>query len=127
MSTKGLAIRSRVLVTTLVTMGWLILVICWMAFAWSHYSFFQNLASLGISALLYVAIVGAMWVEDLGFPLVATVLATMGWLSFALYWIAFAWSRHPFLYNGAILALSALAWGATVVVAWLAQPWNQTC
>ena len=113
-----LAIRNRVLLTVLATMGWLVLVLCWMAFAWSHYPFIQNLASLGISALLTAAIIGAMWVVDLGFMPVATILTTLGWLSFALWWIGFASSRHTVLENGVVLTLSLLACGGAVVALW---------
>jgi hypothetical protein len=128
MSTKEVfAIRSKVLPTVLVTMGWLVLVLCWMAFAWSQYSFFQNLVCLGIATLLYAATTGAMWVMDQGIMLVATILTTLGWLSFALYWIGFAWSRHTLLQNGAILMLSLLVCGGAVVVLRLAELSNQTC
>lgn len=119
---KTCAIRSRVLVTTLTTLGWLSLVLCWMAFAWSQYSFLQNLTSLGISTLLFAAIVGVMWVGDLGFAPAATILATLGWLSFVLYWIGFAWSPHTLLQNGAVLMVSFLVWQGMVVVFWLAGP-----
>jgi hypothetical protein len=61
MSTNGFfAIRSRMSLTILATMGWLVWGLCWMAFAWGHYSFFQNLVSLGIATLLYAAITGTM-------------------------------------------------------------------
>jgi hypothetical protein len=116
------AIRSRVLVTTLVTMGWLSLSLCWMAFTWSQYSLLQNVVSLGISALLFVAVVGVIWVGDVGFAPAATNLATMGCLSFALYWIGFAWSRYSLLQNGAALMISFLVWLGLVLVFWLAGP-----
>ena len=120
-------IRSRVLVTVLATLGWLVLMLGWMVYAWSRFSFFQNLVGLGIATLLYAAIVGAMWVADQGFRLTATVLVTLGGLSFVLYWIGFAWSGHSLLLNGAILVLSFLAWFGTVVVLLLACPSDQVC
>jgi hypothetical protein len=128
MSTKTLfSSRNSVLATTLATLGWLILVLCWMAFAWGQYSLLQNLASLAISTLLFAAIVGAMWSGDLGFVPAATILATLGWLSFALYWIGFAWSRHTLLQNSAILALAYLACGGIVVVLWLRARADECC
>jgi hypothetical protein len=123
MSTKGFfAIGSRMSLTILATMGWLVWALCWMAFAWSHYSFFQNLVSLGIATLLYAAITGAMWVVDQGLMLTATILTTLGGLSFVLYWMGFAWSRHTLLQNGAVLMLSLLVVVGTVVVSCLAEP-----
>lgn len=128
MSTKELfAIRSRVHLTVLATMGWLVLVLCWMAFAWSQYSFFQNLVSLGIATLLYAAITGAMWVVDQGVGLVATILATLGGLSFLLYWMGFAWSQHTLLQNALVLMLSLIVWVAAVAALWLAGPSDLQC
>ncbi|MFC2046532.1 hypothetical protein ACFLTC_03310 [Chloroflexota bacterium] len=116
MSTKEFfAIRSRVRRTILVTMGWLVWVLLWMALAWSQYSC-QNLVSLGIAMLLYATIARAMWVVDQGSMPAATILVTLGWLSFALYWMGFAWSGHTLLQNGAILMLSLLACKAIVAV-----------
>ena len=120
-------IRSRVLVTVLATLGWLVLMLGWMVYAWSRFSFFQNLVGLGIATLLYAAVMGAMWVADQGFRLIATILATLGGLSFVLYWIGFAWRGHSLLQNFAILVLSFLAWFGTVVVLLLAGPSDQVC
>jgi len=119
--------RSRVLLTVLLTIGWLVLMLCWVVFAWSHFSIFQNLICLGIAALLYAAVTGALWVVDQGFVLAATVLTTLGWLSFAFYWIGFGWSGHTFLQNSAILVLSLVAWLGVIAALWLGQPSNQTC
>ncbi len=113
--------------TILATMGWLVWVLCWMAFAWSQYSFFQNLVSLGIATLLYAAITGAMWVVDQGFMPAATILATLGGLSFVLYWIGFAWSRHTLLQNSAVLMLSLLIVMGTAVGLCLAKPSDPAC
>ena len=114
-------IRGRVLVTTLVTMGWLILALGWIVFAWGRYSPFQNLAGVGICALLFVATVGVMWVAEQGLALTVTVATVFGWLSLALYWIAFAWSRHTWLLNGAVLVISLLAGLGLVVMLWLRE------
>lgn len=119
--------RGRVLLTSLITIGWWILMLCWIALAWSHYTFFQHLIALGIMSLLYAAIVGALWVVEQGFVLTATVFTTMGWLSFSLYWIGFGWSGHTFLQNSAILMLSLVAWLGVVAALWLAPPSNQVC
>jgi hypothetical protein len=100
--------KNRVLATIRVTVGWLILALCWTVYAWIRYSFFQNLAGLGISTLLYAAVVGVMWVAEQGRTLALTVLTTLGWLSFALYWIGFAWRQHTLLLNGAVLIGSLL-------------------
>jgi hypothetical protein len=124
---KSSAIGSRVLVTTLTTLGWLSWMLGWMAFAWSHYAFFQNLASLGISTFVFVAIVGVMWVGDLGSVTTATILATLGWFSFALYWLGFVWSRYTLLQNGAVLTVSFLVWRAMIAVFWLARPAGEDC
>ena len=115
------------LLTILATMGWLILVLCWMAFAWSRHPLPQNLASLGIFTLLFAAIVGVMWVVDLGFMPAATIAATLGWLSFALYWMGFAWGRHRLVQNCAILILSLLACGGAVVVMWQRERSDECC
>jgi hypothetical protein len=128
MSTKEIfAIRSRVRLTLLATLGWLVLMLGWMVYAWSRFSFFQNLVGLGIATLLFAAITGAMWVADQGFRLTATILTTLGGLSFVLYWIGFAWSRHSLLLNGAVLILSFLAWVGAVAALWLAGPSDQAC
>lgn len=128
MSTKTLCeIRNSVLATTLATMGWLVLVFCWIAFAWGQYSLLQNLTSLAISTLLFAAVIGVMWVGDLGFMPGATILATLGWLSFAVYWIGFAWSRHTLLQNCAALVFSLLACGGIVVVLWLRARADEYC
>ena len=68
---KGFAFRNRALVTALTMLGWLGLTLGWLALAWGHYSFLQNLASLGIAASLFVAVVGALWVLDMGYALLA--------------------------------------------------------
>jgi hypothetical protein len=124
---ENFAIRNRMLLTVLVTLGWLVLMPSWMIYAWSRYNFFQNLAGLGIATLLFAAITGALWVADQGFRLTATILTTLGGLSFVLYWIGFAWSRHSLLLNLAILVLSFLGWLVAVVVLWLAGPADQAC
>jgi hypothetical protein len=126
-TSKNLAHHNRVLVTALATLGWLTWMLGWLAFAWSHYSFLQNLASLGISTFVFAAIAGLIWVGDQGLRLVATILATLGWFSFLLYWIAFAWSRHALLQNGAVLIASFLVWLGTVVVFLLAGPTGEYC
>lgn len=126
-TTELFAIRSRVLLAILATMGWVVWVLFWMAFAWSQYSLFQNLPSLGIAMLLYSAITGAMWVMDLGFKPAAAILTTVGWLSLALYWIGFAWSRHALLENGAILMLSLVACKGIVVVLTLGGRSDEGC
>jgi hypothetical protein len=128
MSTKEVfAIRSRVRLTLLATLGWLVLMLGWMVYAWSRFSFFQNLVGLAIATLLFAAITGAMWVADQGFRLPATILTTLGGLSFVLYWIGFAWSRHSLLLNGAVLVLSLLVWVGAVAALWLAGPTDQAC
>jgi hypothetical protein len=121
-TSKNFAYNNRVLVSTLATLGWLTWMLGWLAFAWRHYSFLQNLASLGISTLTFAAIAAVIWVGDQGLRLVATILATLGWFSFLLYWIAFAWSRHALLQNGAVLTASFLVWLGAVVVFLLAGP-----
>ena len=121
------AIRGRVLLTAQVTLGWLVLMLGWMVFAWSRFSFFQNLVGLAIATLLFAAITGAMWVADQGFRFTATILTTIGGLSFALYWIGFAWSRHTLLQNFAILMLSLFVWVGAVVMLWLVGPSDQAC
>ena len=128
MSTQEiLAIRGRVLLTFLATLGWLVLMPGWMVYAWSRFSFFQNLVGLGIATLLFAAITGAMWVADQGFRLTATVLTTLGGLGFVLYWVGFAWSGHSVLQKFAILVLSFLIWLVAIVVLLLAGPSDQAC
>jgi len=124
---KMSTINNRVLVSTLATLGWLTWLLGWMALAWHHYSLLQNLASLGISTLLFAAIVGVVWVADLGIALASTILATLGGLSFVLYWIGFAWSGHTLLQNGAVLLVSYLVWQGLVGFLWLAGPAGETC
>jgi hypothetical protein len=121
------AMQGRVRLTVLITAAWLILMLCWIALASSHYSFFQNLICLGIATLLYGAVTGVLWVVDQGFVLAATVLTTLGWLSFTLYWIGFGWSGHTFLQNSAILVLSLVAWVGVSAWLWVGQPSNQAC
>jgi hypothetical protein len=48
-------------------------------------------------------------------------------LSFALYWIGFAWSQYRFLLNGAILIASLLVCLGTVVTLWLKRPAREWC
>jgi hypothetical protein len=111
-------IRNRALATILTTIGWLVLMSCWLAFAWSRYSLFQHLVGLGISTLLFAAIVGAVWVLEQGWIPTATILATLGWLSFALYWIGFVWSRHTLLQNGAVLIVSFFVYASAILALW---------
>jgi hypothetical protein len=118
---------NKVLTSTLATLGWLSWMLGWMALAWRHYSFFQNLASLGISTLVFVAIVGVMWVGGPDTKPTATILVTLGGLIFVLYWIGFVWSRHTLLQNGAVLLVSYLVWQGLVGFLWLAGPADETC
>ena len=128
MSDRGsFIIKCRVFLTLLLTMAWLVLVFGWPVFAWSQYNFFQILIGLGIATLLYAAITGTLWVVELGFNPAATILATLGWLSFVLYWIGFAWNQHTWLQNGAILLFSLLAFVSAVTAMWLARPSDQYC
>jgi hypothetical protein len=126
-SRKCFTIGRKVLATILTTLAWLILALCWTVFAWSRYSLFQNLAGLGISTLLFAAIVGVMWVVDQDLRPAVTILATLGWLSFALYWIGFAWSRYGLLQNGAALIASLLACGGIIVVLWQSERAGAWC
>ena len=128
MSTKvHYTIRGRVLLTLLATAGWPVLALCWVVYAWGQYSFFQHLVGLAIITLLYVAVTGVLWVADGGFTLVATMLATLGGVSFVLYWIGFAWTQHTLLLNGAVLLLALFAWVSAVVVLLLAGPPDPAC
>ena len=108
-------------------MGWLILALCWTVYAWTRCSFFQNLAGLGISTLLYAAVVGVMWVAERSRTLTLTVLTTVGWLTFALYWVGFAWGQHTLPLNGAVLAGSLLLGLGLLVVLWLRGPARECC
>jgi hypothetical protein len=110
--------RNRVLDTIWITLGWLVLALCWTVYAWTRYSFFQNLAGLGIATLLFAAVIGLMWVAEQGRTLALTVLTTLGWLSFALYWIGFAWGRHTLLLNGAVLIGSLLLGLGILALLW---------
>jgi hypothetical protein len=114
--------RHRTRVTILLTLGWLISMLCWLALAWRRYSLFQGLAGLGISTLLFAAIVGVLWAAGRNLAPAATILTTLGWLSFALYWIGFAWRRHTLLANGATLMLTLLTCLGIVTVLWLRRP-----
>jgi len=124
-TTRSCAAKSEVLVTTLATLGWLSLMLCWMVLAWGRYNLFQGLAGLSIVTLLFSGVVGVMWARDLGFAPAATIMATLAWLSFALYWVGFAWSRYSLLQNGLVLMSSCLAFGAAIVMLWLAHPSHQ--
>ena len=124
---KNTTINNRVFVSTLTTLGWLSGMLGWMALAWRHYSWLQNLASLGISTLVFAAIVGVLWVGDQGIRLTATIVATLGGMSFVLYWIGFAWSGHTLLQNGAVLLVSYLVWQGLVGWLWLAGPAGEAC
>jgi hypothetical protein len=108
-------------------MIWLVLVFGWMVFTWKQHNFFQILIGLGIATLLYAAITGTLWVIELGFNPAAIILTTIGWLSFVLYWIGFAWSQHTWLQNGAILIFSLLAFVSAVTALWLVRPSGQYC
>ena len=124
---KNSTINNRVFVSTLTTLVWLSGMLGWMALAWRHYSWLQNLASMGISTLVFAAIVGVLWVGDQGIRLTATILATLGGMSFVLYWIGFAWSRHTLLQNGAVLLVSYVVWQGLVGWLWLARTAGETC
>ena len=127
MSTKeSFVVENRVLLTVLITMGWLALMLCWLVFAWGQYSFFQILTSLGVVTLLFAALSGVLWVADQGFRLAAMILTTLGWLSFALYWIGFGWSQHTLLQNGAVLLLSFLVCAGADAVLCLVAPRSET-
>jgi hypothetical protein len=119
--------RNRVLATIRITLGWLILALCWTIYAWTRYSAFQNLAGLGISTLFFAAVVGVMWVAEHGRRLVLTVLTTLGWLSLALYWMGFAWSQHTLLLNGALLIGSLLLGMGVLAALWLREPARDCC
>jgi hypothetical protein len=108
--------------TTVTTFGWLSLMLGWMVFAWGEYSAFQTLAGLGLWTLLFAAIAAAIWVRDLSRVLVATIGTTLGWLCFALYWIAFQWGRFTLLQNGALLIGVFLLWLGLITFLWLAEP-----
>jgi hypothetical protein len=113
---------NRVRDTILVTAGWLGLSLCWMALAWGRYSLIQAMAGLGIATLLFSAIVAIRWACSPDVALTATILSTLAWMSFILYWVAFAASRYALLQNSLVLALSVFAWGAVMVVTWLLHP-----
>jgi len=119
--------KYRVQTTILATVGWLILGLCWIALAWGRLTFFQGLAGLGISTLLFAAVVGVVWVLDHGLILAATILATLGWLSLMLYWIGFVWSRYGLLQNGVTLIASFLLWMGIMVVLWLRRRADACC
>jgi hypothetical protein len=116
-----------VLDTIWVTLGWLTLALCWVVYAWARYSAFQNLVGLGISTLLFAAVVGVMWVAGQGWTLPLTVLTTLGWLSLALYWIGFAWSQHTLLLNGAVLIGSLLLGLGLLAALWLRKATREGC
>jgi len=116
-----------VLDTIWVTLGWLTLALCWVVYAWTRYSAFQNLVGLGISTLLFAAVVGVMWVAEQGRTLTLTVLTTLGWLSLALYWIGFAWSQHTLLLNGAVLIGSLLLGLGLLAALWLREATREGC
>ena len=100
---KRFATVHKLNVTILVMLGWLTWMLRWMALAWSGHSFLQNLASLGISTLIFTAITTVVWVGNLNCAPHATILVTLGWVSFMLYWIGFVWGRYSLLHNVAVL------------------------
>jgi hypothetical protein len=119
---KSLEAGRTLNVTILATMGWIVWMLGWLAFAWSGHSFLQNLASLGISTLLFSAIVAVLWLGNPRWAPLATILMTLGWFGFMLYWMAFVWGRCTLLLNIAALIASFLGYVGLVVIAWLLAP-----
>jgi hypothetical protein len=110
---------NRIRDTILVTVGWLGLSLCWMAFAWGRYSFLQAMAGLGIATFSFSAIVAVRLACHQDLALTGTMLSTLAGMSFTLYWVAFAASQYALLQNSLVLALSVFVWGAVMVVTWL--------
>lgn len=119
--------RHKVQATILITIGWSILGLCWTILAWGRFSFFQGVVGLGISTLLFAAVVGAMWVVDRGLTPAATIFATLGWLSLTLYWIGFMWTRYGLLQNGAVLIALFFVWLGVTVWLWLRVRAGEWC
>ena len=120
------SLRVKMLGTTVATLIWIAFLLGWVAFAWRDYSLLQNLASLGISTLALAAITGVAWVGDMGDRLVITILTSLGWLSFGIYWMSFVWSRYGLLSNLAAMAMSALLALGILIWAWL-SPSEDCC
>ena len=121
-SAKACFSDNRVLITIIALTGWMVAILCWLAFGWGQYSLIQNLVSLMISALVFAAVVGAVWAAELGFAPTATILAALGWLSFTLYWFGFGWHRHTLLQNTGVLFGVFLFFTGMVIGFWLVGP-----
>lgn len=57
----GPGFRWRVALSILVTIGWLIFLILWLAFYADNFSFYQNIAVFLVSILVMASILGSAW------------------------------------------------------------------
>lgn len=109
------------IMSVLLTAGWLATMVLWIAFAWGHYSGFQILAGLAIATLVFAGMTGYVWLVGMGRAVLAGMISALGWLSFVVYWIAFAWRRYTVVQSFALLALSFILVASINGVIWLSQ------
>jgi len=102
---------------SLLTAGWFVVALGWMAFAWGRYSLFQLLAGVAISTLLFAATAGVSWLSGRGAA--TAVVTALGWLSFMVYWVAFVRGRFGLLQNVVVLAASFVAFVVINAITWV--------
>jgi hypothetical protein len=118
---ESLAGRRNIMMSVVLTAGWLAAMVFWVAFAWGHYSGFQILAGLAIATLVFAGMAGYVWLAGMGRAVLTGMISALGWLSFVVYWIAFAWRRYTLTQSFALLALSFIVLAAMNAVTWLSQ------
>ncbi|UCC77613.1 MAG: hypothetical protein JSW37_04420 [Anaerolineales bacterium] len=118
---ESLSSRRNMIMTVLLTAGWLAAMVGWIAFAWGYYSGFQILAGLAIATLVFAGMAGYVWLAGVGRAVVTGMISTLGWLSFVVYWIAFAWRRYTLVQSFALLSVSFIVLAALNAVIWLSQ------
>ncbi len=61
---------------------------------------------------------GGSFIKMLGNKIATTIISSIGWLVFVVYWAAFEWSGYTFFQNLSILVISLLVVIGVVAVTW---------
>jgi cation transport ATPase len=135
---SGLGMAWRISASVVSAFSWLAFFILWLAFYAGDYNVYENIAILILSVVAFVVVNVAVWIP-FGLKLageecrqkktgadIASILAGVGWLVFAIYWLLQYAGDYSIYQNIAVFIVSILVFGgisaAAHAASWARNP-----
>jgi hypothetical protein len=129
----------RISLSIVVSVGWLIFLIIWLAFYAGNYSLYKNIAIILISILILIVILGGSWgvwglkqipqegkemMRKIGFKsrILLSIIIPLALMIFLIIWFYYYADTYNIYQNFAIFLVSILIVGGLMGVMW--APWG---